>query len=659
MDCKYNTLSFQDKIFLFNSISGLTDAIGGISTITNQALEIKATNVEFSEEETLNERYRFTKSVSFSVAGYNNLSLLDGRQYIALVTDDGRYILVSTEFPSTITYEYGLTSTDDATRYTFSIQENMPSLFLNKIDDIITIPDDVCSYASPNIDLYIILKKYINVDELTDRLVIYNGEWEKINAIRNSVEVNESLSNDRYTKSVSFQIPYTDNWQYLIGEFENNLYAAKVNSHKTKNIYLGNEFGLQPLYTIEGNVVTITLTEIANMPLVRLTNEEKSEIIGHRYIKTIYDPCHGNMRSLYVLREKVDGNGNGTGEYECYEGFEDIFTEYNITGTFTDEYTYYNPACKSENCRIRTDLPNALTYYECWGNDNTKKDTFSFRADCDWEVISGSSVTPTSGLANTDYTLTVPKYIYDSYGSNTIDTIVIAAGDLTLSIPYAFYADAEHNAPIYGLASDKSTYIDCNGGTVKLKVNDELIDWTKVDWDLEELPLRYDKGYIYVDVPPNTTTSDIELEFQGTTDEYKCGNIYFKLKIGRVWEFWAYNNDCDYICENGNKYHKEYRYTGTTSSNAVITNTFRKGELMEENCRDCLTIYYKWEQTYNILCVDGVAFFVDLEYESTDQTTWALSGGVRLRTQATNADIDACVNPEYEWRITENTVCDN
>lgn len=654
--CGYTIADLErGEIYLFDSISGLSD--NGV--LTNDALVLSGFNIEFSEEETLNERYRFNKSVTFSIKGYGNLNLLDGRRYIAVKNGDGRVVLVTTEFPAAVTYEYNLSSSDDTTRYTFAVGDNIPSTFVDYNGITTRIADDVCSYFSPDIELSYILTKFINVNELTDRAVIYDGQWDTIKAIRNSVEVNESLSNDRYTKTISFRILHTNDWQYLIGEFENNLYTVKVNSHKTKNLYVGNEFGLQPLYSIDGNVVTITLTEIANIPLVRLTNEEKSQIVGHRYIKTDFDPCSANERAQYVLREKVDGNGNGTGEYECYTGYENIFDDYNITGTFSDIYTYYNAACKSENCTISTEIPPRIVFFDCWGQNNNKKNQFAFRADCDWEVISGSSVTPTSGTANTDYTLSVPKYYYDAGGSNVEDTIIIQAGDTKFKFDYVYYGDNEHNAPIYGLTNGIDYYIDCNGGYISLKANTEMIDWNNVNWTRFDLPLTYSDGFINIYIPPNTYTYDLEFDFEFESDDYTCGRNVIRIHQSRVWEFWAYNNDCEYICENGNKYHKEWRYTGTTSSNAVITNTFRKGDLMETNCRDCLTIYTKWEQTYNILCVDGVAFYVDLQYESTDNANWTLSGGVRLREQATNAGIDACINPEYEWRITENTVCDN
>lgn len=654
--CGYTIADLErGEIYLFDSISGLSD--NGV--LTNDALVLSGLNIEFSEEETLNERYRFTKSVSFSIKGYGNLNLLNGRRYIAVKNGDGRVVLVTTEFPAAVTYEYNLSSSDDTTRYTFAAQDNIPSTFVDYNGNITRIADDVCSYFSPDIELSYILTKFINVNELTDRAIIYDGEWDTIKAIRNSVEVNETLSNDRYTKTISFRILHSNDWQYLIGEFKNNLYTVKVNSHKTKNLYVGNEFGLQPLYSIDGNVVTITLTEIANMPLVRLTNEEKSQIVGHRYIKTDFDPCSANERAQYVLREKVDGNGNGTGEYECYTGYENIFDDYNITGTFSDIYTYYNAACKSENCTISTEIPPRVVFFECWGPNNNKKNQFAFRADCDWEVISGYTVTPTSGTANTDYTLTVPKHYYDAGGSNVEETNIIQAGDTQFKFDYVYYGDAEHNAPVYGLTNNIDYYIDCNGGYISLKANTEMIDWNNVNWTRFDLPLTYSDGFINIYIPPNTYTYDLEFDFEFESDDYTCGRNVIRIHQSRVWEFWAYNNDCEYICENGNKYHKEWRYTGTTSSNAVITDTFRKGDLMETNCRDCQTIYTKWEQTYNILCVDGVAFFVDLQYESTDNANWTLSGGVRLREQATNASIDACINPEYEWRITENTVCDN
>ena len=624
MSCNYNTLSFKDRVYLYDDING-------------QPLMLEAQDIEFSEEETLNERYRFNKSVSFSIKGYNNLSLLDGRYYIALETDDGRIILATTEYEAFVSYEYSLTSDADYTRYTYSVAENKPSEFITINTSPVTLASDVCSYHSTDIELSLILRKNISVDEITDRAITY-ADFEKVSPLRNTLEVSEALSEDRYTKTVSFQIEYDGRWQYLIGEFNDNTYTAKINSHKTQNLYIGNETGLQPLYTIDNNIVTVTLTEISNVPLKRISNEEKSQIVGHKYIKTIYDPRYGDYLAQYVLREKVDGNGNGTGEYECYTGYQSVFDDiYNITGTFSDIYTYYNADYKPDLCNIETTIPNVYTI-----TANTTS-TYSIKSNCNWRVVdySGFTISPTSGEADTEYSITITT----TYQSNTDKkTFKIVSEDNTYVIT-AYMSNTPFISPT-------SAQIDCKGGWVEFSYLDCL--------DVRICPFSYNKkgNVLSVFVPENTETTG--RSFSILVSDCNNQTQYLTIQQGKVWEFWAYNNDCEYICENNNKYHKEWRYTGTTSSNATITTTYRKGDLMEENCRDCINIRKRWMQTYDVGIVDDEFFYLNLEYESLDNgTTWTMTGGVRLREKVPNADYEQINNYTLIWKPTNEWVCQN
>ena len=622
MSCNYNTLSFKDRVYLYNDINGIP-------------LVLDVTNIEFVEEETLNERYRFNKSVSFTVKGYNNLSLLDGRYYIAIEADDGRVVMVTMEYEAFVTYEYSLNSTTDNTRYTYSVSENKPSDFINGISSSTTIADEACSYSSTDIQLSIILRKNIVIDEMTDRAYTY-GDFDDVYPLKNTLEVSEVLSEDRYTKTVSFQIPYDGRWQYLIGEFKDNTYTAKINSHRPDNLYVGNELGLQPLYTINDNVVTVTFTEISNIPLQRITNEEKTQIVGHQYIKTIYDPCVGDYTAKYLLREKINGNGAGTNEYECYEGYESIFEDiYNITGTFDDDVEYYNPNCKPSLCKIETTIPHAYTVTA------TTTATYTIKSDCDWHIedYDGFTITPTSGEADTQYSITITTTYSSSVDKRTFKIV----SDDNEYLVTAYMSDTSFIYPT-------TAYIDCLGGTVQFTYQGCL----RVD----NSPLEYTKNgnILSVVVPQNTDTTGRTYSIE--VSDCNGHTQYLTIQQGNVYEYWAYNDECDYICENGNKYYKEWRYTGTTSSNATITTTYRKGDLIEANCRDCINVIKRWNQTFNVGIVDGEFWYLNLEYESLDNgTTWTMDGEVELREKVENADMSQVNNYTLVWKPTSEWVC--
>lgn len=665
MPCKYNTLEFEEKIYLFTNVDDKIIRIDNGSAFINDLDEtpyiLYAKNIQYSENETLNERYRFETTLEFTVDGYANLSLIKDKYYAAICTKDGRWLLVNVDFSAYPTYAYTLNSTTNETVYTYHTLSNYPSLFFNwdgDVDDPVYLNTLDCKYLPADADLYLILKKYINIADNIDSAQTITTGFEKVDIITGSLEVTESFDGNYYTQSVTFNRLNTDAWQYLIGEFHDNTYVAKINARQTVNYYLGTDFGLQPTYTIDGDVVTITLTEQGNKPLATITNEFISpSTIKYRYIKTEFDPCvTGKNQAYYLLREQTDNNGNGNGRYECKVGYSQLFDDYNIVGTFSDDFIYYSNKCAPSNTKFYTDLPHKLEYYGCWGPNSSKKNQFTFRCNYDWEVTSGS-ITPTSGEANVEYTLTVPKYYFD-FPSDTGETIVISAGNATYSVDYYYYGSSEKNRTVY--IPNNTITINCTGQKVRIPVNTDIIDWNNVEWsEFNELPVVYKNGYLEIDFLPNESTEDIYWQFDFTADDFECGTG-FQVIQKQLYVFWASDNDkCDYICNGTSKCYKEYKWTGITSNNTVKTDEYRVGQPFEGNSRDCMDIITKWEQTYNILCVDGVAFFVDLQYESTDNANWTLSGGVRLREQATNASIDACINPEYEWRITENTVCDN
>ena len=130
--CEYKRSKLMDVVYLlteedYNKVTLANGAAYNLDDTTPIALSCYS--VEFTEEETLDERYRFAKTLKFTMKGYNNIDTLGGGLYAIIFTTEGGAYLVNSEFSPKITYTYNLSNTQNETQFTLSSQSNTPSLF--------------------------------------------------------------------------------------------------------------------------------------------------------------------------------------------------------------------------------------------------------------------------------------------------------------------------------------------------------------------------------------------------------------------------------------------------------------------------------------------------------------------------------------------------
>ena len=101
-----------------------------ISGLTETPLRFDVLNLQFSEESSLDERYKFTKQVTFSVNGYVPFSNINEKYYVILKSKDGTFWMVNVDFPSKVTYIFVLNDSQYQTDFTFSSLSNFPTLRL-------------------------------------------------------------------------------------------------------------------------------------------------------------------------------------------------------------------------------------------------------------------------------------------------------------------------------------------------------------------------------------------------------------------------------------------------------------------------------------------------------------------------------------------------
>ena len=119
-NCKYAYNRFKDVVYLFdeNHTKLIYDgAECKIEELSQTPLQLNVRDVQLKETSSLDERYKFDKTLTFSFDGYYDHHALYSK-YFAIVEDyEGTRWVVNVDFPSFVTYD-------------FTLQERVPSYSL-------------------------------------------------------------------------------------------------------------------------------------------------------------------------------------------------------------------------------------------------------------------------------------------------------------------------------------------------------------------------------------------------------------------------------------------------------------------------------------------------------------------------------------------------
>ena len=105
-----------------------------IDEITEEPLSISVYNIELKDTDELDERYKFTHTLTFSVQGYANYHDFEGKYYAIVKSLDGEYWMVNPMFPCKVTYTYTLDGNGSHTDFTLSTSSNFPTMFIHNIE---------------------------------------------------------------------------------------------------------------------------------------------------------------------------------------------------------------------------------------------------------------------------------------------------------------------------------------------------------------------------------------------------------------------------------------------------------------------------------------------------------------------------------------------
>ena len=628
-----------------------------IDGLTEVPMRLEGFNIAFNEESSLDERYKFTKQVTFSLHSYVPHNTFEGKYYVILKSKDGTKWMVNVDFPSKVTYTFNLNEQQYQTDFTFSSVSNFPTL---RLATDIGEGELVCKELRTfGLDYLRMLETYYcKLDAANETVYTYGKDFVDVEYLGKSLSLQEAFDGENLTTTLSFDIAfdaYKSSWHYTLLEFLRNSYSAIIKPKGTDEaLFSGFHFGLQPSFNVStssqlGNsdVITVTLIETSVGGSKTLTEwtEEEDEDTYWQYVRRVGDiiayECVELGIARFLLQQEVNTIGHPTGRYLAFTGYTSQFPTLNIIGEFDQEYRFPNSDCGGDNCAVMTDLPSVINYETATCN------TYSYSASCDWEVSNLASymtVTPSSGNGGYSYSLSVCNTKTPT--TNESSTFDITAGNNITVVNVNLLVDG-------GILNPSSVDITCLAQNVKFNFDPNCpIDVTSID---PSLTYQITYSQLIVQVPRNYS---IESGITWSIGVIDCNDETQTVVINqdKTYERWV--DTSGYLCSGSTSYARQQRYTGTTSSDInTPTSEYRMGAKIQDQDPRCGSYETKWEESSDYVCIDGDKWSFEEEYIKYEGGTWQKTGNTRLKALV-EADSEDCQETvEYKWVLTDQWQC--
>ena len=648
--CKYIHSKLKNVLYLVSAdhvkVVHIDTGEAYISGLTETPLRINGFDIQYSEETSLDERYKFDKKITLSMKGYVNYKLFGGRYYAIVEDNDGIYYMVNVDFPSKITHTFNLSQNVNQTDFTFHSLSNFPTLKLNSDFEADNLP--CIGYNVYGIDsLQLIVNDYARLDT-ANKKVIATDVWRDIEFLGKSCSLQEVYDGEKVTDTISFQIPLNHKigWSWNLLEFMDNRYASIiVPTGGTNRYFSGFNFGLEPSYEIasssnngESDIITVTLTEMSNYGLTAAVDyeDEDYDTTHWRYVKWVGEikcyECVGYARARYLVQQEVDAFGNTTGNYKVKYGYQSQYQMLNVVGTFNNDEQFNDNDCAGEGCKLNTTIPSSIYFSAATCN------TYTISASCDWNVsglASYVSVTPSSGNADTQYSVTVcnsssvmgQESTFNINCGSTVKVVNVILGSPSFINPTTVGIDCLEQDVMFSFDANCPITIISNPS---------------------ELSYQITNSNLIVTVPRNNAESAIT--YYMTVQDCNGDTQLLTINQDKTYVKWVSSG---YVCASGNSYVKEVKYTGATTSNYTPTSEYRQGALITSGDTRCQAIK-KWEFVGHYYCINGDKYECIEELESYDGVNWTPTWETRLGNLVeTDSDFcDETLNPvSYEWRL--------
>lgn len=269
LSCDYHNFELKDKIYLIPDYAlkviytdGFNEVVFSGNT-TNMTI-LEGYDINFQEESSFDERFRFSKSVSIKVDGYVTFNDLYNRYCVIIETKEGEFYLVNVDFPSYVTHTYTLNNGTNSTELVFSSQSNIAALKLTNFS-----PNNVNSckqYSNAKIKNVKLTEAWASYLSTWQKSLVNKGEFVDIEPLPDSISLTEEFDGEKYTVTLGFDIPmsyYKNDWHIKLLQFEENKYRGYIELEDGNVAFVGYNVGLFPSYTINGDIISIRLAETA------------------------------------------------------------------------------------------------------------------------------------------------------------------------------------------------------------------------------------------------------------------------------------------------------------------------------------------------------------------------------------------------------------
>lgn len=625
-ECKYNLNNLDNYIYLYefdepilNYITDDEESNGSSINLNGSSYRLYCENVQYSSTSSVDNRFSFDNTLTVTLAESKEVThytiiqtLLTNNWMVVFKNTDGDAFVVNAEFPVMVSYNYVFNDekTPNLLTITFRALQNVPTInYRGSVTFSSTLRDKPCEYSISRIQsLKMIDMNKANIDVEGDGFQITEkgeGQLKTIEFNPTSLNFTDSYDGREFSQQLSFQIPfdsYRFYFHYNLLEYLDNRYYALIKTTNNNNILGGFRQGLFPSYSIStsdsGNLITINLNakyttySVLGSDTMSITTND-----GFSYTPVLGE-CVNNIYT-WTLIEQINSNGVPTNGYYCLNGFEDVYSDYTILGTYNQfdttygfKLTDFNIDC-SEGCKINN-LPSSIQFQtsgetQCFDLDATCSVVWEWNAEAitvDYDEIN-KRLCVTSIVD--DGTFSIKGTLSD--GTIQYATVIIGSGgitgDTTTTINITAEAQKVSVTPVKGLNNVKSVT-----STLQYVTNENNNGYNvSVDENPNEEPRTFTITIVYND-------NSIE------TINIIQDRIYYKIVSTEETE--CFGNDLYYI----NKKYKGYK---ETDINILVENL--KGNVKENDSESCFD--YDEKVSACTACFEGYIYTL-YEYKKGD-----------------------------------------
>lgn len=678
--CDYHIGKLENVVYLINSqavkdihIDNGDAYIDGLDDENILALPVY--DVELSDTDELDERYKFTHTLKFSMYGYANYLDFQAKFYAIVKSVEGVYWLVNPLFPCKVSYTFTLDSNGSHTDFTLATASNHPTLKVNDLDEV--NPYD-CGYKFCKIGEVLLNETMFSLKKSNNEVLYTNDGFKYIEYIKNSGVFTENFDGNNVHHNLTFNIKFSDyksSWHYNLLEFIKNKYAAVISMNNAKihsdydyrgdgvvysgstepisgdtiahgtecncSILVGFYFGLQPSFTVnatddmEMDYIQIQLSDVHdNGSFISCDAVYIHKDSGFEYDDEAKE-CLSQNLARYLLKREIDAKRNPTGRYLVLEGYESEFPSLNIIGTFDESevVTCTDVKCKGEQCVVDTTIPSPLIFTD------TGTTQYTLRSDTDWSITSSGNITvsPSNGYANQEYTISITNSQSPQDEVST-SSMVLSYCNTTktfdVSVTSCFTAGR-----IFRITADEQYVV----------VPHKCCIQTVEDQSGLIMDINIQDRYFKVFVPENDSgaerTLPLDVEF--------CDGTHGTVQIIQEYAFVRWVKEGE-KCVGRDRCDIERKYTGQTSTEI---NTWTDITRLT-NCRDSLEcgLLTRWVDDGTIC--DGIyKYKQEKEQSSIDYGESWQDTGVKRKGERVPEEDDECSVICSDWRV-DGYICE-